>query len=253
MNISQDQKKDIRKKLIKAAIEIMTEKGFSAATMREISSKAGVGTATIYHYFPNKEKILYAYFQDKHEEVPDILKEIPDFEEFTLKEKMQIQLESLFDLYLEDREFVLEAYKLMFDSPLRSLSEFIPIKDTYIKTVNQFIEESIEKNEIPDSAYKNFINNLYWDYIALMTLYWCHDTSTGFTNTSQIIDMTLDIIIQVLKGGIISKFADIGMFLFKNHIFANFQSMNKLFPFQDIIRTAKNSFSSSMRKSEDNG
>ncbi|MBN2039681.1 MAG: TetR/AcrR family transcriptional regulator [Spirochaetes bacterium] len=242
MNVSNEQKVENRKKLITAAVEIMSEKGFQAATMREISSRAGLGTATIYHYFPNKEKILYAYFQDKYEEVPDLLSEIPDFTDFTLKEKLQIQLESLFDLYLEDREFVLEAYKLMFDSPLRSFSEFIPIKDSFIKTVNIFFEESINNNEIPDSAYRNFINNLYWDYTALMTLYWCNDTSTGFTNTSQIIDMTLDIIIQVLKGGIISKFADIGMFLFKNHIFSNFQNMNKLFPLKDIIKNAKNSF-----------
>ena len=69
MKISQDQKREIRKKLINTAVEIMTEKGFQSATMREISSKAGLGSATIYHYFPNKEKILYAYFQEKHNEM----------------------------------------------------------------------------------------------------------------------------------------------------------------------------------------
>jgi AcrR family transcriptional regulator len=254
MNVSKDQKDEIKKKLINAAVEIMTQKGFNAATMREISAKAGLGSATIYHYFPNKEKILYAYFEEKHTEVPAILEKIPDFSEFSLKEKLQIQLETLLDLYLQDREFVQEAYKMMFDSPLSTFTEFFPIKDAFIKTVNGFLEESISKNEIKDHAFKKFINNLYWDYAGVVTLYWCNDTSKGFTNTSQIIDMSLDIIIEVLKSGIISKIADIGVFLFRNHIYSNVQSISTLFPIKDVLNNIReHTYKNTHTHNKDNG
>jgi AcrR family transcriptional regulator len=250
MKVSKDKKNEIKKKLINTAVEIITEKGFQAATMREISDKAGYGSATIYHYFPNKEKILYAYFEEKQNELIKLLDEVPDFSEFTLKEKLQIQLESLLDLYLQDREFVQEAYKLMFDSPLRTFSEFQPIKEKFINTANGFFEESISKNEIQDYVYINFINNLYWDYAALVIHYWNNDKSTGFTNTSQFIDMSLDIIVEILKSGIIVKLTNIASFLFKNHIYTNIQSVNKLFPMKDIFQ---NVFKHSSLNREMNG
>jgi len=236
MKVSQEQKDEIRKKLIKAAVELMTEKGFQDATMREISDRAGYGSATIYHYFPNKEKILYAYFENKHKELIKLLKEVPDFSEFTLKEKLQVQIESLLDMYLEDREFVQEAYKLMFDSPLRTFTEMIPIKDTFLKTVNDFFEDSIKKNEISEYVFKGFINNLYWDFTGLVIIYWCNDNSEGFSNTSQFIDMTLDIIVEILRSGLIVKFSNIASFIFRNHIYSNFNNISRLFPARDVFQ-----------------
>jgi AcrR family transcriptional regulator len=239
MKVSKDKKDEIKKKLIQAAVEVMTEKGFNSATMREISSKAGLGSATIYHYFPNKEKILYAYFEEKQKEVPVLLKDIPDFSNFSLKEKLQIQIETLLDIYLQDREFVQEAYKMMFDSPLRTFTEFTPIKDEFIKTADAFFEDAVKKNEIKEHTFKKFISNLYWDYAGVVTLYWCNDSSKGFTNTSQLIDMSLDIIVEILKSGIIGKLADIGVFLFRNHIYSNFQSVSKLFPIKEVMDNIK--------------
>lgn len=242
MKVSKDKKGEIKKELIKAAVEIMTVKGFQNATMREISDKAGYGSATIYHYFPNKEKILYAYFEEKHSDLNKILKEIPDFSEFTIKEKLQIQIESLLDIYLEDREFVQEAYKLMFDSPLRTFTEMTPIKEIFLKSVSGFFEESIKKNEIQEYIFKNFINNLYWDFCGLVIIYWCNDNSKGFTNTSQFIDITLDIIVEILRSGLIVKVSNIASFIFRNHIYSNFQNISRIFPVKDVFQNAmKNS------------
>lgn len=235
MKVSKEQKGQIRRRLIKAAVEVMTAKGFQAATMREISDKAGCGSATIYNYFPNKEKLLYAYFEDRHVELNTLLKEIPEFEGFTLKERLQTQMESMFDIYLEDRAFVQEAYKLMFDSPLRTFTEMTPIKDAFLKTANGFFEEAVQKNEIQDYIFRGFIHTLYWDYAGVITLYWCNDQSKGLTNTSRIIDMSLDIIVEVLKSGLIIKFADIASFVFRNHIYSNFQNISSIFPVREVF------------------
>lgn len=73
MKVSQEQKNEIRKKLLKAAVEIMTYKGFQNSTMREISEKAGFGTATIYNYFPTKEKITRYIMGDRRGSNPQRL------------------------------------------------------------------------------------------------------------------------------------------------------------------------------------
>jgi AcrR family transcriptional regulator len=244
MKVSKDQKDEIRKKLLEAAVVVMTEKGFNAATMREISSKAEFGTATIYNYFATKEKILYAYFLDKHKELVKEINVIPDFDTYTLKEKLQSHLESLLGLYLKDREFVRMAYKMMFDSPLRTFTEFAPVKDIFTETIRGFMDSAIEKSEIAEHPFKGFINNVYWDYSSLMLLYWLNDESEGFSNTSQLIDMTLDIIVDILKSGIIARIADILSFLFRSHIYGNVQNITKLFSagndFQALFKVQSN-------------
>jgi len=229
MKVSQDKKKEIRRDLIQAAVELFSEKGFRKATMREISSRAGYAAATIYNYFPNKEKILYGYFEEKQRELIKSIEDIPDFSEFTLKEKLQMQLETLLDLYLPDREFVQEAYKLIFDSPLRSLSELRNNKKMFTDAVSEFFDVSIANDEIPESTFPGFLINLYWDYVGLVIFYWLRDDSAGFSNTSVLIDLSLDIILAMLKSDILSKTANMLAFLFKSHLYGNLETIHGLF------------------------
>jgi AcrR family transcriptional regulator len=229
MKVSQEKKKEIRRDLIKAAVEVISEKGFRSATMREISIRAGYSAATIYNYFPSKEKVLFGYFQEKQLELLELLEDIPDFNAFTLKEKLQVQLESLLDLYLPDREFAREAYQLIFDSPLRTFSEFRPVKKIFTDTVAEYFNAAVEENEIPEMAFSGFIVNLYWDYAGLMIFYWLRDDSTGFTNTSVLIDMSLDIIVAVLQSDILNRTADMLAFLFKSHLYSNVDVIHSLF------------------------
>lgn len=48
-----------RQKILKAAQEIISEKGLKESTITEIARKAGVVDSIIYHYFKNKEDLLF--------------------------------------------------------------------------------------------------------------------------------------------------------------------------------------------------
>lgn len=45
--------------ILKAAIKIFSEKGYSAATTSEIAKEAGVAEGTIFRYFKNKKELLH--------------------------------------------------------------------------------------------------------------------------------------------------------------------------------------------------
>ena len=143
--------------------------------------------------------------------------------------KLQLQLETLLDLYLPDREFVQEAYKLIFDSPLRSLSELRKNKKMFTDAVSEFFDVSIKNNEIPEPTFPGFLINLYWDYAGLIILYWLKDDSAGFSNTSVLIDLSLDIISAMLKSDILSKTANMLVFLLKSHLYGNLEAIHGLF------------------------
>ena len=46
-----------REIILKAATRAFAEKGFAAVGIREIAREAGLNSATLYHYFENKEGI----------------------------------------------------------------------------------------------------------------------------------------------------------------------------------------------------
>jgi AcrR family transcriptional regulator len=49
-----------RRQILDAAAAVFTERGFQRATMREIATRAGVATGTIYNHFDDKEALLRA-------------------------------------------------------------------------------------------------------------------------------------------------------------------------------------------------
>jgi AcrR family transcriptional regulator len=51
-------KPNAKERILEAALEVFSHKGFHPATMDEISDKAGVGKGTLYRYFETKEKLF---------------------------------------------------------------------------------------------------------------------------------------------------------------------------------------------------
>ena len=51
--------RDRREQLIRAALEVFQEKGFHAATVRDIGRRSGLTQGTIYNYVRSKEDILF--------------------------------------------------------------------------------------------------------------------------------------------------------------------------------------------------
>ena len=59
--------------ILKAAAEVFREVGFERASMSEIRARAGGSKATLYNYFPSKEKLFFeVMYQVKELELADI-------------------------------------------------------------------------------------------------------------------------------------------------------------------------------------
>jgi AcrR family transcriptional regulator len=232
MKVSKEKKVEIARDLLDAAVALFTEKGFQGATMREISSRAGYSAGTIYSYFPSKEKIFYAYFDQKQSELDQAIGDINDYKDYNLKEKLQALMETQLELFTPDREFVEITYKALLDSPMKSFTELRPAKERFGRMVARCFASAVERKEIPSQPFEGFLINLFWDYRNLMVLYWLKDDSHGFTNTSRLIDMSLDIYVDVVKSTVITKFVDIFTFLLKSHLYGN---IDKLAGLMDVL------------------
>ena len=71
---------DARERLIKAAIDLFFKKGYPTTTIRDIGVKANISTSVIYHYFKNKEEMLYEIIQRTNRDLLNVLNEINENE-----------------------------------------------------------------------------------------------------------------------------------------------------------------------------
>lgn len=218
MKVSKKDQSKTRKRILRAASDIIIEKGFKASSMREIARRANVGDATIYNYFSSKEKLLYGFCEQKQDDVADALKKIPDFHEYSLKEQLQQLTETELEQWLPDREFLAEVFELTFYSPAASVVNLAETRKRFNRMVDDMISASIQAGEIAEQPYQDLLAPLFWDYFTGILAYWLKDDSDDFANTTQLIDRSVELIALVLHTGMIGKALDLVSFMFRSQV-----------------------------------
>ncbi len=226
MKVSPSAKEKTKAKILASAVDLIIEKGFKSASMREMAKNAGVSNPTIYNYFPTKEKILYAYVEQKHKETAQILQEIEDFNTYTLREQLQTLIETELELYLEDREFILQISDMVFHSAGLKLELLYDNNKLFTDMVKDMLEIAIDAEEIPRPPLEEHLPRLFWDYYIMVVAYWVKDDSEMFENTTQFIDHSLGVIEALLQSSIMNKAHDLGLFLFKTHLLSSLEKFS---------------------------
>ena len=110
MKISGEVKEQTRIRLLESAVDVISEKGFDKASMREIARRADVADATIYNYFSTKEKLLFGYCELVQQRVMAELKSLDNFHEFSLRDQLHQLVETELRMWLPAREFLAEVH-----------------------------------------------------------------------------------------------------------------------------------------------
>lgn len=76
--------KDTRDRILEAALDVFSEKGFHHATMDEIAERAGVGKGTVYRYFSSKDNLFAQLVQARLQELEREAEEILDSDDDVL-------------------------------------------------------------------------------------------------------------------------------------------------------------------------
>jgi AcrR family transcriptional regulator len=239
MKINEQDKQLTKLRILTAAVEVITIRGFKNATMREIAKEAKVGDATIYNYFPTKEKVLYGYCEYVQQQVMLELKEISNFHEYTVQEQLQQLVETNLRLWLSSREFLQQVMDLSFGTPWLGLTHIEETKRLFTAMVVDMLDAAIEAGEIPEQPYRELLPRLFWDYMTGILIYWLKDNSEGFANTTQVIDRSMDIIANILQTGMVGKLLDLVSFLFRTHIMAHADLLKSISHSPEVAATKR--------------
>lgn len=225
MKVSEEDKAKTRIKILEASVDVISEKGFKSASMREIARHAKVGDATIYNYFPSKEKLLYGYCEYVQQQVMESLKSIEDFHEYSLQEQLQQLVDTELQTWLPAREFLQEVFKLTYYSPVAGSAHLSQTRNLNTQMVTDMLQAAIDAGEIPEQPYQELLPRLFWDYQTGVLAYWLKDDSENFANTTQLLDRSMEIVANILYQGLIGKSLDLISFLFRTHVMTHFDSI----------------------------
>lgn len=239
MKINEQDKQLTRIRILNAAVDVITIRGFKNATMREIAKEAQVGDATIYNYFPTKEKVLYGYCEYVQQEVMQELKAISNFHEFTLHEQLQQLVETNLRVWLPAREFLQQVFDLSFGAPLVGFTHLEETKRLFTAMVVDLLDAAIEAGEIPDQPYRELLPRLFWDYMTAILGYWLKDSSESFANTTQVIDRSMEMIAVVLQAGLVGKSLDLMSFIFRTHILTHLDALKNVTQAPDLVASKR--------------
>jgi AcrR family transcriptional regulator len=217
--LSKEKQQEIREKIIMIALDLFTEQGFANTTMKQIAKQAGIGDATIYKYFPNKDKIIYAYYGLMAENTVQQFFQEDELDSYSLQEKLQLLIDLYLNNFLANREFVSDSLKMIMQSPSILFKDVSPIREEFIGLINDLLLEAEQSGEISPSPFTGATAKIANEYMLAVLLYWVNDDSEEFSNTTQMVDMSLSLGLEILKSGIVSKATDLIGFFLKAHLF----------------------------------
>ncbi|MGD9202619.1 MAG: TetR/AcrR family transcriptional regulator, partial [Chitinispirillia bacterium] len=106
--------------------------------------------------------------------------------------------------------------------------------------IQEFLETARKEKEITSFPFDGFLTDFLCEYILGVVLYWLADDSEEFSNTTQMVDLTLNLGNAIMTCGIIDKGMEIVNFFIKSHILrfmsGNENIISQLKKFKKIYR-----------------
>jgi AcrR family transcriptional regulator len=138
-------------KMLEIARRLFWEKGYQAASMRDIGISYGCRPANIYNFFSDKEEILFEVLREEMEQIIDPIKHLEQDDGTSPIEQLKFIIESHLQVTLSYRR----SAKLLFDVALDSLSpekrkKIIDLRDTYDRIIRKVIRRGIDAGHLPE-------------------------------------------------------------------------------------------------------
>jgi len=170
--ISEDKKIERKKKILAAALNEFSEKGYSATSVDDIINRAEISKGLIYTYFKSKEEIflqLAEYWEEMTDQRKVLNFEFP--KEFTLTEKLITVWDGIVDTWtLENLQFARIQFEFWFESSkIPQLKEIMQKKSS----TSFHIIENVIIEHIP-SIDRNLLNafvRLWWSQVDGLVIY----------------------------------------------------------------------------------
>jgi AcrR family transcriptional regulator len=187
------------RKILDAALEMFRTKGFDETTVRDIATAAEVATGAAYYYYPSKDAIVLAFYQQSCAEmqprIQDALAETSKNLEDRLKALIHVKLE-----YFGPYRGVLRALLKSGADPANPLSPFAEnnksIREIDVAWFHKILVNGgirIPKDLEPHMA------EVLWMFQMGVIYFWISDDSRGQQRTIRLLELGAKTVVTLLK------------------------------------------------------
>ncbi len=174
-----------RAHILQNALELFRERGFEETTMRDIAARCEISLGATYYYFPSKEAIMLAYYDDvqsRHKELasPLLAKEKSTAKRIALLHHLKLEI------LKDDREIMGALFRYGGD-PNHELSPFSNTTRKIREECIQLFTEALEYESLPVDL-QRLAPTLLWTMHMGILLYFLYDRSAGQKKTYKLAD-----------------------------------------------------------------
>ena len=212
---------ETRASILDHAIRRFREKGFDATTMRDVAQAADVAIGAAYYYFPSKEAIVQAYYDEVQAEHGRRVSSALAEARLNLQQRLQIAFHTKFDILAQDRKLLGALFRYSAD-PDHPLSVFGPASGPVRAASLRVFARAIGDEKLPQDI-RGVLPLALWAVHMGILVYFIYDHSPGQARTRRLIDGLTGLIVRMLglakmavlkplRGSLISLLREAGLF-----------------------------------------
>lgn len=134
-----------RTEILHSALRAFRARGYHATTLEDIAAQLGIRSAALYHYFPDKDAILYACHREALAEVGRVLLEAKA-KHATAREQLRHAIQEHVRVMTDTLEGSALALEVSALSPRRR-AEVVAERDRYERGLREIVQEGMRRGE----------------------------------------------------------------------------------------------------------
>ena len=209
-----------RSHILSTALRVFRERGLEASTMRELAAAAGASLGSAYYYFPSKEAIIQAYYDDVQAEHARRVSAALAEKHVDLKDRLRAAFHTKLDILQGDRKLLSALFRYTGEPqhPLSALGDGTRKNRQQSMAVFQ---AALGDERFPDDI-RAVLPTALWALHMGMILYFIYDESPRQQRTRQLVDGVLSLLVRLLalvklsilkplRGGLLALLRDAGL------------------------------------------
>jgi TetR/AcrR family transcriptional regulator len=193
ISISGPSEVGVKERLLAAAAELFSAKGFSATTTREIVASAGVTKPVLYYYFKNKEGIYLALMRRAmagFEDVVNAARSTPG----STEERILDLCDRIFGLFMEHLEVARLMYSTYYGPPQGApFFDFDALHFKLQETIKEIVEEGVRNKRLRDCSVQDMTWAILGSINIAMEVELCHpERSVGRDGLGRVLRVIFD-------------------------------------------------------------
>lgn len=184
--------------IVGTALRLFRERGYGPTTMRAIAAEAGVSVGNAYYYFPSKQHLVQAYYDQSQALHVAAARPVLDAGG-DLEARLLGVLRARIDTMQSEKAFATDFFRYAADpaSPLSPFSEESrPAREASVGLYEEVVAGAVGLKVPPDL--RAALPELLWLYQMGVVLFWVHDASPGAARTYALVDRTVPLVVRLV-------------------------------------------------------